>query len=131
MPSRLAAPSRSRSWCRGPRTPPSAWGRRDRRGVRCGPGWAGPFACFSSPSGVPARLGLQDGALEALDGLEGDLRAAGRPAGHGELEPLLVAPAPGLHPLGVLAGVLGLRLRQVELRLVVAAPALVAHPAAH
>src|SRR6267143_7017038 len=99
-----------------------------RRSMRTRMG--GGMSLGPSPSGVPAGLGFQDGIGQALDRLEGDLRTLGRPAGHGELEPVLVALAPGLHPLRVLARILGLRLRQVELRLVVAAPALVAHPSA-
>src|SRR5262249_57200208 len=74
-------------------------------------------------SGVPARLGVEHGRGNVL---VADLGTLGRPPGNGGLRPLLVALLPRLHPLRILRGVLGLRLGELELGLVVRPARLVA-----
>src|SRR4051812_5933463 len=80
---------------------------------------------------IVTRLRRKDGILEALELLELDARTFRSPGGHAVLEPLLVALLPGLHEHRVLGRLLAFRnLGQRELRLVVAAAALVAQPRA-
>src|SRR5260370_12061340 len=100
-----------------------AWGRRSTWNSSQRAGWLRSIrtTIFSV---IMARLRRQDGVLQALQLLELDARALGRPAPHAVLQPLLVARLPGRHELGIVLRLLAvLHLGQRELRLVMAAAA--------
>src|SRR5207248_3008464 len=110
-----------------------AFGRRSTWNSSHREGWPGPslrsiltMTLSGMISIVMPGLLRENGVLQAPELLELHPRPLRGPGAHAVPQPPVVARLPRRHELGVVGGLGGLRFRKDELRLVVAAPALVA-----